>query len=248
VKAKRFWVGALGLCAAVVVLLPLAFAGARQPWRERVLSKVTFIHFRRAHARPPWAGGGSGGKPEKGYYEFIAKGARWRVLEDFVVNPTNGEGLADSFVVEAMSLGMAEWESYGGQILGAVSVDTTVGYNNGELDGLNTLSFGSIDDPAVIGVTTVWGYFSGPPRQREIVEADVLLNDDYVWGDAEADPTVMDVLNIATHEIGHCAGMGDVYDPAGDRETMYGYSTEGEIIKRDLYTGDIAGIRELYDQ
>jgi len=30
-------------------------------------------------------------------------------------------------------------------------------------------------------------------------------------------------------------------------ETMYGYSDCGEIIKRDLYSGDVLGIRELYN-
>jgi len=56
----------------------------------------------------------------------------------------------------------------------------------------------------------------------------------------------MDTQNIATHELGHAAGMGDLYETTAALETMYGYSTEGETSKRDLYFGDIAGIQNLY--
>ena len=47
-----------------------------------------------------------------------------------------------------------------------------------------------------------------------------------------------------THELGHGIGLADIYDC--ELETMYGYSTEGDIIKRDLYDGDIAGLQKLY--
>ena len=104
----------------------------------------------------------------------------------------------------------------------------------------------SYNNPDVIAVATVWGYFTGPPSQREIVEAHILMNDDFIWGDATTDLTLMDVQNIVTHELGHCAGMGDVYQLDASEETMYGYSTEGETKKRDLYNGDITGITKLY--
>jgi hypothetical protein len=56
----------------------------------------------------------------------------------------------------------------------------------------------------------------------------------------------MDVQNIVTHELGHCAGMDDLYESNAVEETMYGYSEEGETKKRDLYLGDITGIIGLY--
>ena len=56
----------------------------------------------------------------------------------------------------------------------------------------------------------------------------------------------MDLQNIATHELGHSAGMGDLYSGSCSTQTMFGYSGYGEIIKRDLATGDIQGIRKLY--
>lgn len=56
----------------------------------------------------------------------------------------------------------------------------------------------------------------------------------------------MDLQNIATHELGHGFGLADLYESNASEETMYGYSTEGEIKKRSLYSGDIAGIHDLY--
>jgi len=244
----------IGSLVAAFVLVAFSTVGARERGRpnDRVLSRVTFIHFRRGHAKPPWVGGGNGGggggkKQDECHYAYISRGARWRTIEDFVVNPTNGHGLTDEFVEDSVVLALDEWESYGGEIFGDLLVDDTASFNDGDLDGENTLSFGTLD-PRIIAVSSVWGYFGGPPRWREIIEADILFNNDaFDWGDVDVDgETVMDLLNIATHEVGHCAGMADLYEAGADLETMFGYSDEGETNKRDLYTGDITGITKLY--
>lgn len=241
------------LLASLVVVFVLAMlstvrARERGNQDDRVLSKVTFIHFRKGHGKPDWTPGRGGGgkKEEEGYYSYISKGARWRDIELFVVNPTNSQGLKKGFILTAVSDALEEWESYAGEVFGPVEVDYDANYNDGELDYANTFSFGSYGNPNVIAVTTVWGFFGGPPKQRKIVEADVMFNEDFDWGDAYLDDTVMDLLNIATHEGGHCGGMGDLYEPAANEETMYGYSDYGEIIKRDLFIGDITGITKLY--
>ncbi len=98
----------------------------------------------------------------------------------------------------------------------------------------------------MIGVTIVWGFFRGAPRNRELVEWDMVFDDDHFeWGFDVADPTKMDFENIATHEIGHAAGMGHP-DSTCTEETMYAFADFGETKKRDLNAGDIAGISELY--
>lgn len=109
-------------------------------------------------------------------------------------------------------------------------------------------------------MTIIWGYFSGPPGQRRIIEFDILYDTDFMWGDALNPPQncsvnetgeicvpvpVMDLQNIATHEIGHGLGLGDL-DAGCAEETMYGYSWEGDVQKRDLNAGDITGIHKLY--
>ncbi|MEK6868829.1 MAG: matrixin family metalloprotease, partial [Nanoarchaeota archaeon] len=55
----------------------------------------------------------------------------------------------------------------------------------------------------------------------------------------------MDFENIATHELGHSVGMGHP-DSTCTEETMYAYADYGETKKRDLNTGDTAGINSLY--
>jgi hypothetical protein len=107
--------------------------------------------------------------------------------------------------------------------------------------------FGDLDEPGVIAVCIVWGYFGGPPKQREIIEYDIVFDQyDFDWGDATLDQGLMDLQNIATHELGHAFGLADLYDSDAYEETMYGYSSEGDTEKRTLYLGDIAGIQNLY--
>lgn len=80
----------------------------------------------------------------------------------------------------------------------------------------------------------IWGYYSGPLPLRELVEWVILFNTYYPWGvDGASD--VMDLQNIATHELGHAVGMGDLYNACA-QETMYGYSGYGETSKRTLGT------------
>jgi len=95
------------------------------------------------------------------------------------------------------------------------------------------------------------GLFSGPPRLRKIIEFDILFDTDYEWGyagptdeDELGDTSVMDLQNIATHELGHGLGLADIYNCP--EVTMYGYSDYGETQKRTLDGPDITGIQELY--
>jgi len=250
---KRIYLAAAALGAVMVFAgAYFALAGEGGKDQDRILTKVTFIHFKKGHGKPPDAGGGKGGgkKQEQGYYTYIAKGAKWRTVEDLRLNPSCDENLSQPLITNAVEAGLDEWETPGNavfDIFGTVVLDPSATYNDGAYRGCNTISFGSYGDPDVIAITTVWGYFSGPISQREIVEAHILMNDDFVWGDASAGPVVMDVQNIVTHELGHCAGMGDLYESPAGEETMYGYSTEGELKKRDLYKGDITGIINLYE-
>jgi hypothetical protein len=252
-KAFRLTV-LVSVIAAIFALAYPSWAKQAAKGKDRVLSKITFIHFKKAPARPPWAGGGGGNgkKEEEGVYSYIAKGAKWKTEADILLNPIfdeNPNGSIDPLVIDATIAGLTEWENPDGvnlQIFGDIFIDETVTYADGARRGYNTISFGYYSNPGVIGVTTVWGYFTGPPGQREIIETHLLLNDDFEWGDANIDPALMDLQNILTHELGHCAGMGDIYEASSVEETMYGYSQEGETKKRDLYFGDITGITGLY--
>ena len=74
----------------------------------------------------------------------------------------------------------------------------------------------------------------------------MLLNDAYVWGDADVNPSVMYAKNILTHELGHAVGMDDIYSDACSDVTMFGYSFEGDVAKRTLESPDITGLQSMY--
>ncbi|HCP08851.1 MAG TPA: hypothetical protein DIT25_03585 [Candidatus Moranbacteria bacterium] len=181
-------------------------------------------------------------------YGFLSKGAKWKTAEPWVVDSAFTGGLGSEFILENMEKNIAKWESASGDknILGSGSSEV-LGSFPGTYNDSNEVSFATIENQNAIAVTYVWGYFSGPTFQRELVEWDQIYNDKYPWTqDAEDETTKMDFENIATHELGHSVGMGDLYTTSCSEQTMYGYANYGEINKRDLEAGDIAGIRELY--
>ncbi|MEK6872555.1 MAG: matrixin family metalloprotease [Nanoarchaeota archaeon] len=193
--------------------------------------------------------GGSSHLGDTTCYAFLAKGAKWKTTEQYVLDTTNSDGLSDSFVADSVEVSFNAWDD---QVAFDVfgTRNTSLIVNGADIlspDGKNEVLFGSILDPRVIAVAIVWGVFSGPTFNRKIVEFDVVYNDpDFVWGDATINPNVMDFLNIATHEKGHTAGMAHPSDSCTE-ETMYRFAGIGETKKRTLNSGDIAGIKKLYD-
>ncbi len=209
----------------------------------RVVEGFMFV-YRKENAKPPWAGGGNGGST---CYTFLAKGAKWKSLESWIVNPANSQGIDSNFVFSNLAADIQKWEDKSltnivgdGSATGNILIADT-----SSPDGVNEVYFGSITDPGVIAVTIVWGIFYGPPSQRELVEWDQVYDQvDFAWS-ATGEAGKMDFENIATHELGHSVGMGHP-DNTCTEETMYAYADYGETKKRDLNTGDIAGINSLY--
>jgi len=246
-------------CVVVVAILVLAeriyAEGKGGKVDKGPLSKKVFIHYKKPRGKPENPGKPS--KPPKddgGSYTYIANGLKWRGAEDYSFNPG---GSSPSFSSD-ISAAMATWDDQVGfQIFGSLSTSNTAMVNENS-DGDNVFVFDNLDNypwlnigdsSNVIAVTIVWGYYNGPPQLREIEEVDMIFNTGsaWGWGDATVNPTLMDVQNIAAHEVGHAAGMGDLYRVSAQDETMFGYSSIGETKKRDLYYGDIAGITNLYE-
>jgi len=202
------------------------------------------IHKKEGKGKPPWAGGGDKKGATK-CYGFLAKGAKWKTEEPYMIDVKNS-GISESFVSSNMALDIAEWENAAGNlnILGVEIGNTVDGADTSSTDGKNEVMFGNMDS-GTIAVTIVWGVFGGPPQGRELVEWDQVYNTYYPWSET-GEPGKMDFWNIAIHELGHTFGLGDLYDSACADETMYGYGALGETKKRDLNTGDITGIQELY--
>ena len=187
-------------------------------------------------------------------YKFLAKGAKWKIVEDYIVDPSNTRDLDGTIVRKNLAADIQKWETETNyNILGVEDLTKTVDRNNiGNLNDKNEVMFADITSPNAIGVTIIWGVFGGPPFARELVEWDMIFDDaDFDWSEnctaEEEDCTLkMDFPNIATHELGHAVGLGDLYNSKCNEQTMYGYASYGETKKRTLESGDIAGLNILY--
>ena len=209
------------------------------------LEQIVFIHYLddSNHAKPdkppkPDKPGkpGNGEEDPSLYYELL----KLKLPED--VTAYIDESMADEVEIVILE-SFATWEVETGPILFDEVFITDANIFGIVNNGLNTVSFGDLTDSNVIGVTSLW-YVPGKPP-RTIVEWDMVFNTDFVWG-TDGNPYVMDVMNIATHEVGHVVGLADLYELDYTEQTMYGYSNYGELKKRDLLAGDILGAQALY--
>lgn len=208
-------------------------------------------------AKPPGTpgngakGGGGGGGGDSTCYSYLAKGAKWKTTEDYLVSTTNALGLGAEFIKDTVATSLDTWNSVVADdvFLGLNADDTVDGADSQSPDGKNEVLFADISSPGVIAVTTVWGIFGGPPGQRELVEWDTVFDNDgdFDFGDVEAGSPSgnIDFRSIATHEFGHSAGLAHPSDTCTE-ETMYAYYRSGETKQRTLNAGDIAGITGLY--
>jgi|SRR3989344_1783564 len=197
-------------------------------------------------AKPPWAGGGGTGGTTT-CFSLLSKGAKWKTVEPWIVNPANSESLGDDFILNNLAAGIQKWEAASStNILGNGNIDTsTLVADEINPDGVNEVYFGDVGSVGSIAVTIVWGIFGGPPNGRKLVEWDQVYDQiDYNWS-SSGEANKMDFENINTHELGHSVGMSHPPDECAN-ETMYRFADFGEIKKRDLSAGDIAGINELY--
>ncbi len=192
-------------------------------------------------------GGGGGGDESSTCYSYITKGAKWRSEEPWTISTDNAPG---NYVTNILVNAVNQWETAGGDsnsIMGSLVTPfngdvSTIGNS---MNDKNEVAFGDIDEEGVIAATWVWRTVSGPPSQRYIAEWDQVYDVvSYNWSTNQT-PGTMDFDNIATHEVGHAVGLGHP-ESACTLETMYAYASFQEIIKRDLYTGDIAGVNGLY--
>ncbi|MHC4156250.1 MAG: matrixin family metalloprotease [Planctomycetota bacterium] len=239
------------------------------------LESVEFIHWKKGFAKPPCNGNGIC-EPQLGEnrscadckstddqepsaadcYAIMGKYGKtllkWRGLPvSYVINPQNPDGLTPDFVKQAIQAGAEEWDSYTTAELYDDNVAVNYDVQYGVADGKNAIVFGDYTTAGVIAVTKVWYN----PATKAIVEFDIKFDTDWTWGDAQAsnatepdDPdAVMDVQNIAAHELGHAVGLADVYEPECADVTMYGYSDYEETQKSSLEDPDIIGINTLYE-
>lgn len=236
----------------------ISLGTAADPVSGKTVEGYAIVHY---------AKGGSG-KPGGGStcYGFMASGAKWKAVEDWMMNPTNNGGLPygydpfnnslinPSVMQSNMLYDISKWEDaangVGGSSLDILGNGTEV-WNNLVADtvapdGSNEVYFANVSESGAIAVTIVWGIFGGAPKDRELIEWDQVYDDaDYTWS-MTGEAGKMDFENIATHELGHSFGLSDLYSSGCAAETMYGYADFGETNKQTLNAGDIIGINKLY--
>ncbi len=198
------------------------------------LERIDFIHYVRPDVQP---------KAPKAESCYKLLGVKWKALPvNYVINPTNLEGLKEAFVTAAVSTSAETWDIGTSSELfnDTYTIDSTAQY--GVQNFQNAIVFSDYPDERVIAVTSIWY----TPKGKQIVEFDMLFNTRFDWGDASLDSTKMDLQNIATHEFGHSVGLGDLYSSTCSEVTMYGYSIEGETKKRTLEEPDRTGLQVLY--
>ncbi|MCX8194795.1 MAG: matrixin family metalloprotease [Candidatus Micrarchaeota archaeon] len=220
---------------ALILFSPLCFAEA-PPWAnsdDKSVEKLEFVHYVKPKSQESSA-------RDKDCYKLM--GIKWGVLPvNYVINPANPQGLDESFIANAIFSSAEAWDSATSKELsGSYSIDYSAQY--GVRDDKNSLVFGSLSQGNVIAMTAVWY----APKTKRILEFDIVFNTNYQWGDATLDSSRMDLQNIATHELGHAFGLGDLYLSSCSAVTMFGYSAAGETSKRSLEQPDIAGLQRIY--
>lgn len=198
------------------------------------LDRVDFIHY----AKPI-----NPGKPPATTTCYKLMGVKWSQLPvNYVINPANPDGLSEEFVTSAITTSAETWDVATSSELFNDNYTVSYGAEYGIQNFENAVVFGDYPNDGVIAVTSVWY----TRRGKQIVEFDMLFNTRFDWGDATTNPAVMDLQNIAVHELGHTVGLNDIYSSSCSAVTMYGYSDYGEIQKRTLEQPDIEGLQKIY--
>jgi len=242
------------LVLLTVIVLVLSFVSAEASNREdnkaklennkanEPLDKITFIYYKDGTVKE--VGREITGRDK--CYKLL--GVKWSSLPvRYVINPSNSQGLSESFVTTAISTSAETWDAVTSRELfnNVYTTDPSATWDDGTVnpvDYRNEYVFGYYLDSRVIAVTVIWYTRYG----MRIVDYDVLFNTQFNWDDATINPLAMDLQNIATHETGHGVGLSDIYSTSCSQVTMYGYSNEGDTIKRTLEKADITGLQKMY--
>ena len=197
--------------------------------KDAGLVKVTHIHYAKSADKA---------RPSKTSTCFKLLGSTWANDIQYSVQESISPELTSSIRASAST-----WDDATGETLFSGTFPLTSGKIWGQHDAVNLITYGDYSQDGVIAVTVTW-YIPG--RTKWAVESDILFDTDFTWGNADKDSTLMDLQNIATHEIGHTLGLSDLYTDACSTVTMYGYSTEGDTTKQTLEIPDITGLSKLY--
>lgn len=216
--------------------------------------RIVFVHYKDNFAKP----GGSGSNAPQlysysGYHWAKSSVSYWINLDNNRVSKTDAiTGIKASFQT---------WQDdTNSRIAFAYSGTTAIapGLNASSPDYQNVVGWAYLSDryPSAIAISIVWV----TRGNKFIVDSDTVLNTDtlFAWTQANitSDPDTavlpstaaydVDVQNIMTHEAGHWLQLNDLYGSVAAEQTLCGISSDRELKKRSLESGDLAGIKIIY--
>jgi hypothetical protein len=164
--------------------------------------------------------------------------------EDYRINPNCVDNSAgdQASQIQQMQNGMAGWNNSGADFAftyGGTSSQTDVTYN-----GTNLMYFDLTPPEGGDYIAANFHWVQG----ANMIESDIVFNDaNYTWWNGSGYCNwMMDIWNIATHELGHTLCLVDLYGGGDAQKTMYGYADHCETKKRTLHQDDINGIIAIY--
>ncbi|MFC1921373.1 hypothetical protein ACFLYQ_06600 [Chloroflexota bacterium] len=262
---KRIFTAALAIVIVLILLLTsvssvMAARPDNNPGKGAPkLDKIVFVHYPKGQA----AKGGIPGAPEikpggggKVWYKY--QGIHWEdsaLPVSYVISADFSTEYSDA-VRASFQVWEDDPESYidFGEVYPFFTGLPSSLIGDGSTNERNEVGYAPLNDiyPNAIAVTMIWYDSAGI-----IYEVDMAMNSQLPWSqtalpegadpdDYTGDMDSYDFQNIATHEVGHWLLLGDLYAPPSSEQTMHGYGSLGELKKRSLESGDIAGLREAY--
>jgi len=233
----------LNLPKNAVEVAPGVFYLGKAMDNGQVIESYAFVHYakdsKQAKAtKPVW-------DDTWDKYKFLIPSLRlkWGDTMQYEVDTTGSNFVGSGNAMNILGDSLETWNSKITMDLFDEPTPLTENVAPGENDEHNIVVWRDLGSGGTIAYNSLW--FN--PTSMEIIDSDVVFNSYYVWDDCESEgcATKMDLQNIATHEFGH-NGLNDLYQMPASKLTMFGYSWYGDTDKRDLGTGDIAGIQALY--
>jgi len=220
-------------------------AGRKGPKAPPEIEVVTFVNTP-YWTSPPWY-------PDEcedtDTYRLVRGGIRWAsdaLPVDCVVYTSEASGAPEG-AFAAVKPAFAEWDGNTSTNIyddDAIVEDSTTTPPGLAVDESNTVCWGTIDGP---GGTIAVTRFVFWVNTKELIEFDIMFDSAETWSTTGAEDA-FDVQNVMTHELGHTLILDDLRSPRDGALTMHAYTWPGDIIKRDLGSGDIQGIQAIYGE